>query len=426
MSATAIKNQQPLPVETASTALVLLAHHHCSGNIASQRFVGLINYLPREKHSVFVISGPATAEEQGQDNPELFVDSSPLLGKASSAARWEVLRHMALARRNVHIEMHGDSWIAKAVNAARAKIQAEKKKGRRTVVMATYSPIDALIAARLVSIAEDVPLIQDFRDGLAFENLGRPGALFKLLRKMLEAWVVRPAALISTVSRPLVRHFEKTYEGKEVSLLYNGFDAGAFPGTAATAQVSKPAKSKTSIAIGHFGRISASEAARLDTLRMLISALTEGEFVGRLEFFGTLTDAEIELLEASDLDCRLNGHVDRTVALKRMKKMSALIILTGKSESVATGKIYEYLFSGNRILIATQVKNEATRILEEIGDDDIILDFSEPESIPHVEVLVEKLLRPFSRNMAAIRKFEKSAQAKEFSEILQRVAGVPT
>lgn len=422
MISTAIEEQGQNPVETTLPALVLMAHHHSSGNIASQRFVGLVKYLPREKHSVFIISGPATAEEHEQVNAELFVDSSPLLSKASIAARWEVFRHMALARRSDHLEMHGDSWIAKAVNAARARIQSEKNEGKHPVVMATYSPIDALIAARLVAIAEDVPLIQDFRDGLAFENLGRPGALFKLLRKMLEAWVVRPAALITTVSRPLVRHFENTYEGKEVSLLYNGFDAEALPDVATPSQKPRSDESKQSISIGHFGRISASEAARFETLRMFISVLVDGKFSGRLEFFGTLTSSEIAILDSSGLDCKFHGHVDRRVALEQMKEMSALIILTGKSESVATGKIYEYLFAGNRILIATQAKNEATRILEEIGDDDIVLDFSNPESIPPVEVLVEKLLRLFTRNLDAIKKFDKSAQAKEFSEILQRVA----
>ncbi|QLL44318.1 glycosyltransferase [Sulfitobacter pontiacus] len=422
MISAALKYQARIPVETAFPALVLLAHHHCSGNIASQRFAGLVKYLPRDKHSVFIISGPATAEEHEQHDPELFVDSSPLLSKASIAARWEVLRHMALVRRNDHLEMQGNSWIAKAVNAARARIQSEKNRGKHPVVMATYSPIDALIAARLVAIAEDVPLIQDFRDGLAFENLGRPGALFKSLRKILEAWVVRPAAVITTVSRPLVRHFEKTYEGKVVSLLYNGFDAEALPEVAMPAQKQRSDKRKQTISIGHFGRISSSEAARLETLRMFISALVDGKFSGRLEFFGTLTSSEIAILNLSGLDCTFQGHVDRKVALEQMKEMSALIILTGKSESVATGKIYEYLFAGNRILIATQAKNEATRILEEIGDDDVIMDFSDPASIPPVEVLVEKLLGSFTRNLDAIKKFDKSVQAKEFSEILQRVA----
>ena len=417
----AMNDQSMAREDEASTALVLLAHHHSSGNIASQRFVGLVNYLPRDTHSVFVVSGPPADQIETQINPEVLVIESPLLSKASLAARLEVLRRMAYPNR--HLTMYENSWIAQAVNAARARVRSEKAIGRRPVVMATYSPIDALIAARLVAVAENVPLIQDFRDGLAFENLGRPGVIFNLLRKALEAYVVRPATIVTTVSRPLVRHFQETYADKEVSLLYNGFDVGAFSAADVPAKNSERDLGDYSFSIGHFGRVSASEAARLDTLRMFLSTLEKGKFSGELDFFGTLTDVEISILEASGLNCRLHGHVDRKIALEKMRRMSALILLTGKSKSVATGKLYEYLFAGKRIVIATQKRNEATRIIEEIGDDDIVLDFSAPNSILPVEVLVERLSRPFSRNFGAIKKFKKSEQARKFSETLQRVAG---
>lgn len=413
-------------IETKSTALILLAHHHCSGNIASQRFAGLLKYLPRNKHTVFVISGPLNSTEHTNGNTEVLPISAPLLGNASKLARLEVFRHMALTRRKGGIRLNAHSWIAQAVNAARTQIQSEKMKGRQPVVMATYSPIDALIAARLVSIAEDVPLIQDFRDGLAFESLGRPGVIFKFLRKFLEAWAVRPASIVTTVSRPLVRHFQKTYADKDVTLLYNGFDVQEFSYQIASSETVSPCSSERSVTIGHFGRISASEAARLETLRLFISTLAARKFVGCLEFFGGLTDDEIEILDKSGLNCKLHGHVEREVALQRMKDMSALIILTGKNESVATGKIFEYLFSGRRILIATQVKNEATHILKEIGDDDMILDFSSPTNAQQETALLHELARPFTRSHEKIRKFDKSVQADELSELLQRIAGSNT
>lgn len=406
------------------TALVLLAHHHLSNNIASQRFSGLLRHLPRDDHSVLVISGrPSQSLTAGKDL-EVCAFDAPLLSQASFAARLEVLWCMVMSSRNRHVRITGNSWIAKAVNAGKARVQGEKGEGRRAVVMATYSPIDALIASRLIALSENVPMIQDFRDGLAFENLGRPGVIFKLIRKILEAWAVRNSSAVSTVSRPLVQYFQKTYPGKEVFLLYNGFDSQSFPMlTRGLQNLSKEIGSQP-VSIGHFGRISASDASRLDTFRELLKLFKNSDFGGCLEFFGALTKSEESMLEDSGIDFKIHGHVDRKTALENMAKMSALLLITGNGSGVATGKLYEYLFSGQRIIIATQCRNEAIRILEELGDEDVILDLSGAGGPPCVDHLEAKVGHSFVRNADAIKKFDKAEQAKELSEILTKVAGV--
>ncbi len=412
-------SKEPL---SSKSSLLLLAHHHCSDNIASQRFLGLIKHLSREHHSVRIISGPAPDETVGSSDPEITIFEEPLLSKASFVARLEVLWCMLVSRRSWLFMGKRKSWISNAVSEGRAYIHAEKRRGQPVVVMATYSPIDALIAARLIADSENVPLIQDFRDGLAFENLGRPGKVFFVLRKLVEAWSISSASVISTVSRPLVSYFQETYPKKEVCLLYNGFDCAKFDSLGVESSKIKNESSQQSISIGHFGRVSASESARLQTLQMFLKIFEAGQFDGCLEFFGTLTETEKVMLADADLPCKAHGHIDRTIALENMGEMNALLILTGKNQSVATGKIYEYLFSGKRIILATQCQNEASRILAEIGDDDIILNFSDSAAIPALDVLEEKLAQPFSRNSEAIKRFDKSVQAQQLSQMLSRLS----
>lgn len=398
-------------------SLVLLAHHHGSDNIASQRFRGLLRHLPKSRYNVYVFTGPWLRGEGGPDQGTVSV-SAPLLSKASIAARCAVLIAMLGLGPTAPRKIGGDSWISSVVELARARVRAELAAGNRVVLMATYSPVDALIAARLVAQAEGAPFIQDFRDGLAHESLGRKGAIFRLLRKLLQNWCVRPATRITSVTRPLVSYFERTYSGVPTSLIFNGFDSTEFFDLETVKFSSDYPKSLTP-SLGHFGRISGSEAARFRTFGKLLGYLEEGGFNGSLSFYGNLEKQETDLLDRSILHWTANGQVSREIAVRHMRSMTGLLVITGESEGVATGKIFEYLFSGRRIVLATLRRNEAARLLEEIGDDDIVLDFSDPGSIPNLIELAERLSRPFVRNRSKIRRFEKSEQAIELDLILR-------
>lgn len=402
-------------------ALILLAHHHGSENIASQRFRGLLRHLPRTEHSVHVLSGPWLRDEAGQE-AEVTSVPAPLLATASIVARLAVLSAMLRPDLAGLGRIAGDSWIARVVELARAKVRTELAAGNRVVVMATYSPIDALIAARLIAQAEGVPFVQDFRDGLVYENLGRRGAIFRFLRRFLEGWAVRPAARVTAVTPPLVSHFKSSFPGVPVDLLYNGFDAMEMPDSFQSHH-GDDSSAASEVLVGHFGRVAASDAGSVRSLKMLLDFLGRVEFLGKLAFFGTLTEFDIAELNKRNLKFEYYGNIPRDKAIANMQAVDALLLVTSDRASVATGKIFEYLFSGRRIVLATLRWNEAARLLEEIGDDDVILDFSQPASIPSPVEFSESLRRPFIRNRERIKRFEKSAQAIELAAILRAAAG---
>lgn len=408
------------PVRDGKIALVLFAYHHGTENVASQRFRGLLRYLPSQRHDVYIYSGPWS---RPHDNSKEEVTSvgAPLLGNATLLGRFAVLKAMLRLRRFAREPVDGETWIAIVVRLARVRIRKELESGNQVVLLATYSPIDTLIAARLLATSEGVPLIQDFRDGLVHENLGRKGPCFQLIRRILEDWLVLPAAIITTVSRPLVEYFAASYPGIPVDLLYNGYYSAGPSGSLAL-PAPKLRSDSESLAIGHFGRISASDGGAKLSYRYLLRYLGYDGVPVKLAFYGTLTEWETVELSRTNLQFQHFGYIPRQEAILRMRNMDALLLVTSDRESVASGKFFEYLFSGRRIILATLRRNEAVRLLEEIGDDDIIIDFSKPQTIPGLTELVAHMRRPFKRNLARIRRFKKSIQVVELERILQTAA----
>lgn len=398
-------------------ALVLIAYHHGSGNIASQRFRGLLRHLPRSDHNVHVFSGPLSDISTPVSDEEHFFNA-PLMSASSARAKIAILRRMLRSGRRKSTEIPGESWIASVASAATACIRAEKEAGNRVVVMASYSPIDALIVGRLVADELEVALVQDFRDGLVHENLGRKGALYIALRRILENWAVRPGAINTTVSRSLRDYFVESYPWCRTVLLYNGCDSAVDR----YADNIQHQTARSEILLGHFGRIGKSDGGSSRTLHLLLDHLAAGSFAGTLEFFGELTSFEELEIRESMTPCRIYGHVPFNEAVERMKLMSSLLVITSDRASVATGKIFEYLFSGRRIVLATLRRNEAARLLEEIGDDDLVLDFSRPETLPSISEIEAHLQRPFERTWSKIERYQKSSQAVELAALLSAAA----
>ncbi len=411
-----------MEIGDAKNAVLVIAFHHNSGNIASLRFRGLLRYLPRDKYSVRVITTGKKNTEILQENGEEVIEiGGSLISEASFWTRLLVFTQAVLGLPFVN-----SSWIARVVNEGKGLVGFEKSQGKNVVVLGTYSPIDALIAARFIADSERVPLILDFRDGFAFESLGRKGWLFAFLRKRIEAWVVRSADLVLSVSNPLVMYFQKRYKTKCVSLLYNGFDDAMQPIKQLAIDGSNLVEFGP-LHIGHFGRMSASDASSFDTLARLQKYLSRGKpsFPFVFEFYGGLTAEEKRVLSSVEFKAVLHGEVHRDVVHSNMQRMSALLLVTGNRTSVATGKIFEYLASGRRILLVTQCRNEAARIIENIGDDDLVIDFSNQSSVLDIAEIESRLSRPFTRNFDRVRQFAKSRQALHLASLLDKVLSNP-
>lgn len=374
--------------------LFVFAAHHLSSNIAAQRFRGLLKYLDPMKYRIFVFArepaaGAPAATLPSVSGADVRVIQLPghCVGSESSAMTSMLTLAAAFIRPLPSMLSNGNartrSWLALAMAEADRLCSEKLAAGESCVTIGTYSPVDALIAAAGLASRHRIGCLQDFRDGLVFEPLGKPGWLRTFARKLIERRVVAPAGLITSVSRPLVDDFRRRYPSKTTATLPNGYDPADF---AALDNDSDSAKRAASIMaqqvpagallIGHFGRIGASDGSASKSLDYLVDTLnesTEAAANRHVMFAGELTRLELASLGRANFSVSVLGSVERTLALQLMKRCDKLLLLTGSRASCATGKLFEYLAAGAEVVCITGVRNEATAILTETGAGQTLL-----------------------------------------------------
>jgi len=377
--------------------LFVFAAHHLSSNIAAQRFKGLLKYLDPAKYRVFVFARQPAAETNTAAAPSdahihiyplpghcVGSESSPAASLLTLAAAFMRPLPFLLANANGgagNADTH--PWLVHALAEADRLCSEKLAAGESCVAIGTYSPVDALIAAASLASRYRIGCLQDFRDGLVFEPLGKPGWLRTWMRKLIERRVVATANLITSVSHPLVHDFQQRYPDKVTAMLPNGYDPTDFAslgndaaGDTRAAAILARHVPAGALLIGHFGRIGASDGSASKSLDYLVDTLNESTEVAadkHVMFVGELTKSELASLERARFSFSVLGQLERTIALQLMKRCDKLLLLTGSRASCATGKLFEYLAAGADIVCISGVRNEATAILAETGAGQTLL-----------------------------------------------------
>lgn len=413
-----------MTIDNSPIMVVVVAYHHLSDNIASLRFKELLSYFDKKKFEVHVIANAqnGAAECKCFDYAIHSVKGSlvrpGLLGIWDSLALVTVLIFPLLLRlRSLR------HWWGAGVEVLEKLHRDAMARNQKMVVLASYSPIEALGLGAIASGKFKIPLILDFRDGFVFESLGRSGGLASLMRRILEWVLVRRASLITTVSRPIVDHFERTYKNSRPLLLPNGFDPKlATKFEASGKPISELALGEmpaSKIIIGHFGRVGASDASRYDSLCRFVNAMREIPEAHRYHvlFMGELT--EIELKQLHRLPC---SHSElppgpRAIAHDAMRRSDVLLLITGGSTGCATGKIFEYMASGRPICqFSGASSNEAGKILAETGTG---ITFTPMDTTP--AVVLERFIASqggLTRNQTEIDSYSRDKQAFKLQEMI--------
>ncbi|GAB3791404.1 glycosyltransferase family protein [Dyella agri] len=366
--------------------LFVFAAHHLSGNIAAQRFKGLLKYLDTTKYRIFVFARePAAGAPMATTASTAGVTIFPLPGRCVGSESSTAASLLTLAAAFVRplpflVASGGGSerpWLVQALAEADRLCVEKLAAGERCVAIGTYSPIDSLVAAASLASRHRIGCLQDFRDGLVFEPLGKPGRLRTWMRTLIEARVVAAAGLVTSVSPPLVADFQRRYPDKATATLPNGYDPADFAASGGT--TGDDTRAATILArhvppgaslIGHFGRIGASDGSASNSLDFFVDALNASPETAankHVMFVGELTAAEQATLQRARFSVSAIGPVERPLALQLMQRCDQLLLLTGSRASCATGKLFEYLAAGADIVCISGVRNAATAILAETG-----------------------------------------------------------
>jgi len=365
--------------------LFVFAAHHLSSNVAAERFKGLLKYLDPAKYRIFIFARQAASAaplkvESQHAGMRVIALPGQCVGSESSVPSSLLTMASAFVRPLPFLVPRGfaaRTWLMQALTEADRLCGERVAAGESCVAIGTYSPIDSLIAAASLASRYGIGCMQDFRDGLVFEALGKPGWLRNLVRTQIERRVVGISGLVTSVSGPLVEDFQRRYPDKTVKVLPNGYDPADFERLAgdvdgvgrATAIMAEHVPPGTTL-IGHFGRIGASDSSASVTLEHFIDTLNQCSDITagkQVMFVGELTPTERAAIERARFPVAVVPPVERTVALQLMKRCSKLLLLTGSRVSCATGKLFDYLATGVDVVCVTQVRNAATVILAETG-----------------------------------------------------------
>lgn len=309
-----------------------------------------------------------------------------------------------------------DAYVATWLPAA--LIRVRRILSRSTVdVLVTSGPPDSMHLLGLLVGKSRPAWVADFRDGWCFEPLREPfpTAPQRALDRWLERKVARTAEVAIGATKPIADDLSERL-GARAAYVPNAWDPAE--GALGVAPSSEPAGGVRLVYTGTLSGVRGSSPVPL--LQALRIVCAEAD-VPRLQLVlaGRLTDAERRLIEVSGVADAVSyvGLLERRDALALQRSADALLLLTSRNSSEATGKLFEYL-GAERPILALAEANEAERIVRETNTGVTV-------SPDDVDAIVAALRRVASGELARayaprdIERFTYPGPAEKMAEIME-------
>jgi glycosyltransferase involved in cell wall biosynthesis len=360
---------------TPRRVLVLVYPYPPVPSVGGNRWAAAAKHLRRHGHRVTVVTTSAygaapedvpgevvrTADLNAAGPLRALLRRPGLAGEGAGAAPAAPEEKPApgLLTRVIVPDAFAASWTPAALLAARRLVRSE-----RIDCVVTSSPFESTHLAGLGLGRSRPAWLADFRDGWTFEPLRPPfpTAAQRALDSRLERAVARGADAVVGATPPICADLERRF-GIEAAYVPNGWDPDLEAGLAAAApQPPEPGR----VRLVHTGGMSNRGDPRpfFEALRR-----TAPELGGRLEVLlaGKLSPADARLVsDAADLPVRHLGLLPRAEAVALQRSAGALLLITSRQSSEATGKLSEYLASGRPILALAE-GNVAAGIVRDTG-----------------------------------------------------------
>ena len=356
--------------KTTSRRLLVVSYEHppCPG-IGGTRWLSMARHLREFGHSVTVVASGAWGILP--DDGELGVvrvSDLRAAGTLRSLFRRGRLRKEGdrdllerppgrLLTQVLVPEMNAVTWLPQATVVVRRLVTS-----RTYDCVVTSSPPESSHLIGLLLGRHRPAWVADFRDGWTFEPYRErfPTGAQRQLDHWLERRVALTAELTVGATEPIADDLARRV-GAPATHVPNGWDEANAP-----ASVPEPRRSGnvtlvyTGTLSGEWGR----DPAPLFQALGEVSAEVGGRL--RLVHAGRLRTGERTLIDRSAASTAVEhlGTLDRAGALALQRSADALVLITSRNSSEATGKLFEYIFSG-RPIIALAENNEAARIVRE-------------------------------------------------------------
>jgi glycosyltransferase involved in cell wall biosynthesis len=297
------------------------------------------------------------------------------------------------------------------------------------IIFVTYPPIETLELGVYLSEKYQIPLVSDFRDGLLFESIenNRINKFPHLKRgyERVEKDIVNKSKALITVSKPITDYFINKYDIKNVFTIPNGFDPDDF-----IFENNFNILDNNKFNIVYTGRFSLSDqGTKIDKLfksvELLVKNYPELKDIIKIHLIGEYTKNEYKIMKnlIDDNIIKIYGLMDREHALYFQKNADLLLLIVNiKRTSVATSKLFEYLYARKPILALAEgtfagdiVKQTETGWVVHPNNTKAIYNIL-------LKIITDnKFYSAIKPNKKEILKFSRKEQAKAISSILKNL-----
>jgi len=306
----------------------------------------------------------------------------------------------------VHIPDQYIGWYFSAVKKSNNIIDAGFIPD---IIFSSATPYTSHLVAKKVSNKYNIPWIAEFRD-LWSDNHNRMSSLFD---RWLEKNTMHNSKAMITVSEPLTKILINKYK-QPIYTIQNGFDPEDF-----SFQVSGIISQKINIV--YTGSIYEN---KMDPSPLFIALAANKDLQNNvvLNFYGNSSNFISDLSKKYNLESIVKIHdlVPRSEILNIQKKADILLLLTWndpKQKGILTGKLFEYIASGNAILSIGAFKDTPSEIVVE---DKFGIATNDPEEI--TKFINSYYKGKYNNNLMTRNKYDRQIQINKLAEIIDKHA----
>lgn len=434
--------------------LIITYYFPPAGGSAVQRIVKFVKYLPHfgwqpviltAREGDYVLRDESLGSEIPEDvtvsrtrAPDLYTwyermskkqtaapaDLSAIAVSQSEKTTWK--GRVALSIRSLlFIPDARCAWLPYAVIKGLRMIREE----RIDAILSSSPPFTTALIGGLLARLTGLPWISDYRDPWtqAYFYFRRPQPS-RCIEDRLERWLLKKATKVVSINERIIDGLRQKYDmhdSEKWGIVPNGYDPEDFIGI-------EPETDKY-FTVTYTGTIHAKmhPAPLMEAVRQLSHEDADFSQSIRLNFVGRVDDDVTYMFKDTAIknNIRLIPHLPHRECLRYTMGADLLLLLipmASNSDIVMTGKLFEYLRSGNPILCLSE-KGEAAEIIRETGSGSVV-------PYGDVEKIKDVLRQSFRRWKAgkkilqkpvrgeAIERWDRKKITKKLSDILNNAA----
>ena len=265
----------------------------------------------------------------------------------------------------------------------------------------------------------NIPLITEFRDGLAFEPLISHNSINNTIYGVLEEKYCNHSTALISIGNQLTTYFNTTYSRTPCYTIFNGYDPEFFPKT-------RKKINSQHINFASFGSFSKSKTS-IDVTPMIeaIKSICQ-KYSQQVSFYfiGNLSDHEVRLIETikseTNATVAISPRVDKAEGLKFLSNnIDYLLFLGVKNETtIVSSKLFDYL-NLQIPIIGICKGNEAETLINDTQTGEVC-DFNKEDIENIIEKAVKKELK-FSPQKEKISFFTRENQAILLGNLMKKI-----